>query len=35
VLALIVFIRTFLSFTLKLEINGRWLWQRHTSGEQA
>jgi uncharacterized membrane protein len=35
VLALIVLIRTFLSFTLELEINGRWPWQRHTSGEQA
>jgi uncharacterized membrane protein len=35
VLALIVLIRTFLSFTLELKINGRWLRQRHTSGEQA
>jgi uncharacterized membrane protein len=28
VLAAIVLIRTFLSFTLELEINGRWPWQR-------
>ncbi|MDQ3304882.1 MAG: DUF1622 domain-containing protein [Actinomycetota bacterium] len=28
VLALIVVIRTFLSFTLEVEINGRWPWQR-------
>lgn len=28
VLAVIVLIRTFLSFTLELEINGRWPWQR-------
>ncbi len=27
VLALIVLIRTFLSFTLEVEINGRWPWQ--------
>ncbi len=35
VLALIVLIRTFLSFTLELEINGRWPWQQRTSEEQA
>jgi uncharacterized membrane protein len=35
VLALIVLIRTFLSFTLEVEINGRWPWQRRTDGEQA
>lgn len=35
VLALIVLIRTFLSFTLEVEINGRWPWQRRTSDEQA
>lgn len=35
VLAVIVLIRTFLSFTLELEINGRWPWQRRTSEEQA
>lgn len=28
VLALIVLIRTFLSFTLELDIHGRWPWQR-------
>ena len=28
VLAIIVLIRTFLSFTLELEIEGRWPWQR-------
>ena len=28
VLALIVLIRTFLSFALEVEINGRWPWQR-------
>lgn len=28
VLALIVLIRTFLSFTLELEIEGRWPWQK-------
>jgi uncharacterized membrane protein len=27
VLAVIVLIRTFLSFTLELEVNGRWPWQ--------
>jgi len=28
ILGLIVLIRTFLSFTLELEITGRWPWQR-------
>ncbi|MBA2765063.1 MAG: DUF1622 domain-containing protein [Thermoleophilaceae bacterium] len=28
VLALIVLVRTFLSFTLEVEIEGRWPWQR-------
>jgi uncharacterized membrane protein len=28
VLAVIVVIRTFLSFTLELEVNGHWPWQR-------
>jgi uncharacterized membrane protein len=28
VLALIVLVRTFLSFTLQLELDGRWPWQR-------
>jgi uncharacterized membrane protein len=37
VLALIVVIRTFLSFTLELEVSGRWPWQGpndadHTAG---
>lgn len=32
VLALIVLIRTFLSFSLELEITGRWPWQ-HDPGE--
>ena len=30
VLAIIVLIRTFLSMTLELEINGRWPWQQET-----
>lgn len=29
VLAVIVAVRTFLSFSLQLEIDGRWPWQRH------
>ncbi|MFN7133202.1 MAG: DUF1622 domain-containing protein [Myxococcales bacterium] len=29
VLGAIVLIRTFLSFTLELEIGGSWPWQRH------
>ena len=29
VLAIIVAIRTFLSFTLELELSGRWPWQKH------
>jgi len=29
VLAGIVAIRTFLSFSLEVEIDGRWPWQRH------
>lgn len=33
VLGLIVVVRTFLSFALEVEINGRWPWQR--SGESA
>ncbi|MFW6062051.1 MAG: DUF1622 domain-containing protein, partial [Planctomycetota bacterium] len=28
VLAVIVVIRTFLSFTLEVEISGRWPWQK-------
>lgn len=31
VLALIVLIRTFLSFSLELEITGRWPWQKQTA----
>ena len=31
VLALIVVIRTFLSFSLELEITGRWPWQQRTA----
>jgi uncharacterized membrane protein len=31
VLAAILLIRTFLSFTLELELNGRWPWQRSPS----
>jgi uncharacterized membrane protein len=30
VLAAIVLIRTFLSFSLEVEIDGRWPWQRHS-----
>ena len=33
VLGAIVVIRTFLSFSLELEINGRWPWQAKTSGQ--
>jgi uncharacterized membrane protein len=32
VLGAIVVIRTFLSFSLELEINGRWPWQARSSG---
>ena len=32
VLALIVLIRTFLSFSLELEITGRWPWQKDPPG---
>jgi uncharacterized membrane protein len=32
VLALLVVIRTFLSFALELEITGRWPWQRTDAG---
>jgi len=31
VLALIVAVRTFLSFTLQLEVHGRWPWQRESA----
>jgi uncharacterized membrane protein len=32
VLAIIVAIRTFLSFSLELEITGRWPWQQRSDG---
>ncbi len=35
VLAVIVLIRTFLSFTLELEITGRWPWQKVPEKETA
>jgi uncharacterized membrane protein len=35
VLALIVLIRTFLSFTLELEIEGTWPWQRRTERQDS
>ena len=35
VLALIVLIRTFLSFTLELEMTGRWPWQKPETGGAA
>jgi uncharacterized membrane protein len=31
ILALIIVIRTFLSFSLQIEIDGRWPWRRHDS----
>ena len=34
ILGLIVLIRTFLSMTLQLEVEGRWPWQRHGLTEQ-
>jgi uncharacterized membrane protein len=33
VLALIVGIRTFLSFSLELEVSGRWPWQQRVGGK--
>jgi uncharacterized membrane protein len=35
VLALVVLIRTFLSFSLELEITGRWPWQKRNEPETA
>ncbi|MEY9775477.1 MULTISPECIES: DUF1622 domain-containing protein [unclassified Arthrobacter] len=35
VLAIIVLIRTFLSFSLELEISGRWPWQSQREGSAA
>ncbi len=32
VLAIIVAVRTFLSFTLDVELEGRWPWQQRTAG---
>jgi len=34
VLAGIVIIRTFLSFSLEVEIEGRWPWQRRRGGKR-
>ncbi len=34
VLAIIVVIRTFLSFALEVELNGRWPWSRARSSEE-
>ena len=33
VLGMVVLIRTFLSFSLELEIEGKWPWQRSRTGE--
>jgi uncharacterized membrane protein len=35
VLAIVVIVRTFLSFTLDLELDGRWPWQRRPGAEPA
>ncbi len=35
VLAIIVLVRTFLSFTLEVELEGRWPWQRRSGGATA
>jgi uncharacterized membrane protein len=35
VLAIIVLIRTFLSFSLELEITGRWPWEKQPAGSTA
>ena len=35
ILALLVVIRTFLSFSLELEITGRWPWQPATDGRRS
>ena len=35
VLAVIVLIRTFLSWSLELEISGRWPWQKRSAGAEA
>lgn len=35
VLALVVAVRTFLSFTLEVELSGSWPWQKRESGESS
>ena len=35
VLGLIVLIRTFLSFSLEVEIDGRWPWQKKASADNS
>jgi hypothetical protein len=35
VLALIVLVRTFLSFSLEVELEGRWPWQRTSAPDQS
>ena len=35
ILAIIVLIRTFLSFTLEVELEGRWPWQAHQASKKA
>jgi uncharacterized membrane protein len=35
VLVIIVIVRTFLSFTLELELSGRWPWQHDSSSDRA
>lgn len=35
VLAIIVLVRTFLSFTLEVELEGKWPWQRSSTGTRA
>jgi len=34
ILALIIVIRTFLSFSLQIEIEGRWPWRRHAAADE-
>lgn len=34
ILALIIVIRTFLSFSLQIEIEGRWPWQRYSAADE-
>lgn len=35
VLAVVVLIRTFLSFTIELELNGKWPWQEKVSSDRS